>query len=334
MDRNGQSSMRAEITKVPYRPSVGAPPGVEVLDFPGLLARAGGHELDPYSPKRPDFHILVTVRSGTVTCSVDFHEHRVAAGGWLWVRPGQVHQYRSDLTNADGAIILFQSGFLSPATAEAARIDQRARHPVLIPAGADTQALFGALTLLEDEHRRTGVLPLEAHIDVARHLLAALVLRLAHLDTATGAESHEPATTEAFRRFERAVERDFARTHRVEDYAAALGYSVRTLTRATRASVGCGAKQFLDDRVLLEAKRLLVHTDLSATAIGERLGFPDATVFTKFFHRRANETPTRFKQSRSVVEAVDLPWEGSSDAAASPVTRIRAVRAARPVRPS
>lgn len=304
MDRNGHSTVHPEITKVPYRPSAGAPPGVEVLDFPGLLARAGGHELDPYSPKRPDFHILVSVRSGTVTCSVDFREHQVGAGGWLWVRPGQVHQYHSDLMDADGAIVLFQSGFLSSATAEAARIDQRARHPVLIPADADAQALSAALTLLENEHRRTGVLPLEAHIDVARHLLAALVLRLAHLDT-TGAGSLEPTTTEAFRRFERAVERDFARTHRVEDYAAALGYSVRTLTRATRAAVGCGAKQFLDDRVLLEAKRLLVHTDLSATAIGERLGFPDATVFTKFFHRRANETPAPFKQSRSIVEAVD-----------------------------
>lgn len=311
MDRNGHTTGRAEITKVPYRPSAGAPPGVEVLDFPGLLARAGGHYLDPYSPKRPDFHMLITVRSGTVACSVDFREHRLAPGGWLWVRPGQVHQYCSDLTDADGAIVLFQPGFLSPATAEAARIDQRARHPALVPTGADAQALFGTLALLENEHRRTGVLPLEAHIEVARHLLATLVLRLAHLNT-TGAESHEPTTTEAFRRFERAVERDFASTHRVEDYAAALGYSVRTLTRATRAAVGSGAKQFLDDRVLLEAKRLLVHTDLSATAIGERLGFPDATVFTKFFHRRADETPAQFKQSRGMVEA-EIPRLKAAD---------------------
>jgi AraC-like DNA-binding protein len=81
----------------------------------------------------------------------------------------------------------------------------------------------------------------------------------------------------------------------VEDFARGLGYSVRTLTRATCAAVGFGAESFIDDRVLLEAKRQLVHSDLAATAIGERLGFPDATVFTKFFRQRAGETPAAFR---------------------------------------
>ncbi|HTI23829.1 MAG TPA: helix-turn-helix domain-containing protein, partial [Kutzneria sp.] len=70
-------------------------------------------------------------------------------------------------------------------------------------------------------------------------------------------------------------------THRVLDYAAQLGYSVRTLTRASQAAVGVGAKRFIDDRILLEAKRLLIHTDLTAASVGQRLGFPRATTFTK-----------------------------------------------------
>lgn len=81
----------------------------------------------------------------------------------------------------------------------------------------------------------------------------------------------------------------------MEDYARKLRYSTRTLTRATIAATGSGAKRFIDDRVLLEAKRLLVHTDLSAAAIGERLGFPSATVFTKFFRQRVGRTPTAFR---------------------------------------
>ncbi|MFJ5797645.1 helix-turn-helix domain-containing protein [Streptomyces decoyicus] len=39
----------------------------------------------------------------------------------------------------------------------------------------------------------------------------------------------------------------------------------------------------------------MVHTGLTATAIGDRLGFPDATVFTKFFRQRAGETPATFR---------------------------------------
>ncbi|WP_413797264.1 helix-turn-helix transcriptional regulator [Streptomyces iranensis] len=210
----------------------------------------------------------------------------------MWVRPGQIHQFRSALGAADGTAVLFPSGYLGAATAAVARLDRPApRSPLVMPEGADAEAVRGVLDLLERAYRTVSG-PLEAHVEVVRHLVAVLVLRLAHLP---GAQSGDTAGSEAFRRFQQAVERDYARTHRVEDYADRLGYSVRTLTRATHATVGCGAKRFIDDRVLLEAKRLLVHTDLSATAIGERLGFPDATVFTKFFRRRSGETPAGFR---------------------------------------
>ncbi|MEV6127647.1 AraC family transcriptional regulator [Streptomyces violaceusniger] len=292
MDRNGHR----DVTEVPFRPSVGAPPGAAVLDFPGLAARARSHGLDVHAPMRLAFHQLITVRSGMLRCSVDFTEHELTEGGWMWARPGQIHQFRSPLGAAEGAAVLFPPGYLGTATAAVARLDRPAsRSPLVVPEGADAEAVRGVLDLLEGEYRTVSG-PLEAHVEVVRHLVAVLVLRLAHLP---GARSGDTAASEAFRRFQRAVERDYTRTHRVEDYAARLGYSVRTLTRATRATAGCGAKRFIDDRVLLEAKRLLVHTDLSATAIGERLGFPDATVFTKFFRRRAGETPAGFRTRAS-----------------------------------
>ncbi|MGW5441928.1 AraC family transcriptional regulator [Streptomyces asiaticus] len=292
MDRNGHR----DVTEVPFRPSVGAPPGAAVLDFPGLAARARSHGLDVHAPMRLAFHQLITVRSGTLRCSVDFTEHELTEGGWIWVRPGQIHQFRSALGAADGVAVLFPPGYLGAATAAVARLDRPAsRSPLMVPEGADAEAVRGVLDLLESEYRTVSG-PLEAHVEVVRHLVAVLVLRLAHLP---GTRSADTAGSAAFRRFQQAVERDYTRTHRVEDYADRLGYSVRTLTRATRATVGCGAKRFIDDRVLLEAKRLLVHTDLSATAIGERLGFPDATVFTKFFRRRSGETPAGFRTRAS-----------------------------------
>ncbi|MFF8786210.1 AraC family transcriptional regulator [Streptomyces sp. NPDC015125] len=288
MDGNGP----ADITEVPFRASAGAPPGAEVLGFGDLLARARRHDTDPYATKRLAFHELIAVRTGTLRCSVDFTEHELTPGSWLWVRPGQISQYRSDLTLAEGSIVLFLPGFLSPVTADAARIDQHDGALPLAPQGAEGDAVRRVLELLEGEYRQLAGLPLEVHIEVVRHLLAVLVLRLAQV---RGAQGREEAGGAAFRSFQRAVERDFARTHRVDDYARQLGYSVRTLTRATHTAAGCGAKRYIDDRVLLEAKRLLVHTGLTATAIGDRLGFPDATVFTKFFRQRAGETPAVFR---------------------------------------
>ncbi|MEV6837793.1 AraC family transcriptional regulator [Streptomyces sp. NPDC051133] len=217
------------------------------------------------------------------------------------MRPGQVHQYDSDLAAAEGVVVLFTPGFLAPATVEAARVDQPVWRSPLTPTAADGGALDAVLQLLRAEYRRLADLPLEVQIDVVRHLLSVLVLRLTH---AQGARETAGGGNETFRRFQRAVERDFARTHRVEDYAHDLGYSVRTLTRATRSAVRSGAKAFIDDRVLPEARRLLWHTGLPAAAVGDRLGFPDATVFTRFFRRRAGETPAAFRaRARGTHEA-------------------------------
>ena len=290
MIKNGQP----EITALPYRASVGAPPGVEVIDFPGLVARAAGHGVDPYRLQRPEFHKLIAVRSGTLRCSLDFTDHELGPGSWLWARPGQLHRYDSDLGSAQGRVVLFLPGILDGTTADIAGADRGAWQPGRVSADAERDNLWQALDLLERAHVRWGEQPSELQAELLRHLLAVLVLGLAALHGG----HQQPIDADAFPRFHAAVERDFARTHRVADYAAQLGYSVRTLTRASQAAAGCGAKRFIDDRVLLEAKRLLIHTDLSAASIGQRVGFSEATAFTKFFRQHAKQTPTEFRGDR------------------------------------
>jgi AraC-like DNA-binding protein len=288
--KNGQP----EITVLPYRASVGAPPGVEVIDFPGLVARAAGHGVDPYRLQRPEFHKLIAVRSGTLRCSLDFTDHELGPGSWLWTRPGQLHRYDSDLGSAQGRVVLFLPGILDGTTADIAGADRGAWQPGPVSADAERDNLWQALDLLEGAHVRWGEQPSELQAELLRHLLAVLVLGLA----AVHGGHQQPIDADAFPRFQAAVERDFARTHRVADYAAQLGYSVRTLTRASQAAAGCGAKRFIDDRVLLEAKRLLIHTDLPAASIGQRVGFAEATAFTKFFRQHAKQTPTEFRGDR------------------------------------
>lgn len=162
---------------------------------------------------------------------------------------------------------------------------------------ADTQleepAFSGPRRPLPAARPALGRLPLEVHTEALRHLLAVLVLRLAHLTTPAGDPVPGPDPT--YLRFRDAVERDFARTRRVEDYAGALGYSARTLSRATLAAAGVGAKEFIDRRVVLEARRLLAHSDHTAARIAGRLGFPSATHFSKYFRARTAQTPIAFR---------------------------------------
>lgn len=81
------------------------------------------------------------------------------------------------------------------------------------------------------------------------------------------------------------------------DYARRLGYAPRTLTRATLDSAGMSPKALIDARVLLEAKRLLVHTAFRIGRIAVHLGFSEPTNFTKFFRRGAGMGPEGFRRA-------------------------------------
>jgi AraC-like DNA-binding protein len=296
MGKNGQSSGagRPEIRELVLRRTAGSPPGLELVELAELVGRAHRHGNDPYAPLRPDFHQLVTVRTGGLTVSVDFTTHALGAGDWLWIRPGQVQRWSRDLPSADGVVVAFPPGFPDAATVTAVLSEPPSAQGPVRPAGPDAEGLRRALDHLRYEFAAMPGLPLETHVQVVRYLLAVLLLRLAGAD---GARPGVPAANETFRRFRTAVERDFAVTRRVEDYATALGYDRRTLTRATEAATGMPAKRYIDERVLLEAKRELAHSSLSATAVALRLGFADSSDFTKFFRQRTGTTPAAFRRT-------------------------------------
>ncbi|WP_414507945.1 helix-turn-helix domain-containing protein [Streptomyces sp. NEAU-L66] len=284
-----------EIREVAFSAPAGRPAGVEVLTLAELRARADACQLA--TPHRPGFHHLLLLDRGRLVHSVDFREHLMAPGDLLWSRPGQV-QHFGDLTGAEGRLVLFEAGFLDPATAAAARIEDWYGPPVRHPEGAAARGVAEALRQLHTEFGALGGLPLEIHLDVLRHLLAVLVLRAAHPGGAAGGERDGSCAASAtYLRFRDAVERGFTRSRRVADYARSLGYAPRTLSRATEAAAGVGAKEFIDRRVVLEAKRLLAHGDQSAARIADRLGFADATNFSKFFQRQTGTAPIAFRMA-------------------------------------
>lgn len=225
---------------------------------------------------------------------VDFTEFELEPGTWMWIRPGQVQQW-GDLTGVQGTLVLFEQDFLDPATGEMARVDEMHAPIVRSAHGTTAQAWERSVDHLWHAFRTPGPLPLAAHTATLRHLLAALVLQLSHPGTPTGRLASE--RQETYVQFRNAVERHFARTRRVEDYAILLGYSPRTLSRATLAASGIGAKEFIDRRVVLEAKRLLAHTDHNAGRIADQLGFPSLTHFSKYFLRGTGQAPTAFREN-------------------------------------
>ncbi|MER6161379.1 AraC family transcriptional regulator [Streptomyces sp. NPDC001868] len=242
---------------------------------------------------RIDFHVVMLFDGGPVRHMIDFTEYEVGAGELLWIRPGQVHRF-SRATEYLGTVLTMQPGFLPRATVEATGLYRYDLPPLLRPDPAQLAGLRDALAQLAREYVDTATLPLSLHTAVLRHSLTAFLLRLAHLAAGAAEAERRPDDT-TFSRFRDAVERGFAANHSVSAYADALGYSRRTLVRAVRAATGETPKGFIDKRVVLEAKRLLAHTDLPIGRVGVAVGFPDPANFSKFFHLHTGTTPVAFR---------------------------------------
>ena len=86
--------------------------------------------------------------------------------------------------------------------------------------------------------------------------------------------------------------------HDVWHYARELGYSPRTLARATLAAAGETPKQIIHGRIALEARRLLAQTDSAISTVGLRVGFRDPSNFSAFFTNVTGERPTAFRRSQ------------------------------------
>ncbi|GAA3052634.1 helix-turn-helix domain-containing protein [Streptomyces glomeratus] len=281
--------------------------GIRTYAFPvDLSVRGVGVQVGPMGPGRTwhedapldrvhriDFHVVMFFNGGPVSHMVDFAEYRARAGDVLWIRPGQVHRF-SRSSEYRGTVLTMQPGFLPRATVEATGLYRYDLPPLLHPDAAELAGLRASLAQLQREYEDTTTLPLGLHTAVLRHSLTAFLLRLGHLAAGSAEAAREHADT-TFTRFRDAVEQGFATNHSVSAYADALGYSRRTLVRAVRAATGETPKGFIDKRVVLEAKRLLAHTDLPIGRVGAAVGFPDAANFSKFFHQHTDTTPAAFR---------------------------------------
>lgn len=95
--------------------------------------------------------------------------------------------------------------------------------------------------------------------------------------------------------FKSLLDANYTSSKRVSEYAVRMSVTEKQLNQATSAILDRSPKQMITERVVLEAKRLLVHTHKSVKEIGFSLGFDEPTNFAKYFRKQTNSTPIEFR---------------------------------------
>jgi len=183
---------------------------------------------------------------------------------------------------ADSALLPMQSQTLLPLDIATITLGN-AGHPLW-------QRLASIMTLLADEYR-------EARPGMDRALAALAVVAMTEIarlaqenPAATGTNPAALATD-----FRRLVDRHFRDNWPVERYIDALSTTPHLLAKACRNAFGLSVKEFISERRLLEAKRLLLFTVRSVEDIAYEIGLKEAAYFSRFFKASTGMPPSEWR---------------------------------------
>lgn len=281
-----------EIRRVRYTPPSERTGDIEVNTLAGIRERGGAHEF--LTTQRLDFDLLFAIDEGSTWHTVDFAEYPLAEGDLLWVRAGQVHQW-GRIDDIEGPVVMFGPHTVDDRTRELIRSRSARLQSHWTSAELQGSPVGTALALLV----ASGQLPpgrQELRSSALTHALAGLLVQLALVRPAADVPDLAP-THEAYGWFRDHIEEQFGVWHKVGDYADRLGYSTRTLNRLARQHTGLSAKQLIDERIVLEAKRRLSHGDATVAEIARQLGFDDASNFSSYFRSHTGMTPAVFRST-------------------------------------
>ena len=169
------------------------------------------------------------------------------------------------------------------------------------------------IILNAEQQKRIGLL-LDVFIDefstvdnIQRDMLQMLLKRLIIIVTRLGKQQYLKDTSltddklDVIRNYNLLVEKHYKKEHQVQYYAEQLNKSSKTLSNLFLQYNHKSPLAVIKDRVIMEAKRLLIYTNKSAKEIGYDIGFEDAAHFSNFFKKHTGISISDFRNTRSVL---------------------------------
>lgn len=265
----------------------------EVRDLPDVVhcetiaARSVLHDWEFAPHRHARLHQVLLIARGGGRATLEGREHRLRPMSVVNVPAGQVHGF-SFTPGTQGWVVTLATEILDEA---------------LTPSEGLGRALSEAAVLRGSPSMRrlmTEIFAEHGNRDFARaHILKALSATLLGLVARALAtkRTHGGRVLGAglVRKFEAMLDEHFLKHWPVERYAEALNVTPTHLSRVTREAFGCPASHMIRDRVVREARRNLVYTNLPISTIAYTLGYNDPAYFSRTFAIATGLSPSAFR---------------------------------------
>lgn len=249
------------------------------------------------------FHQVFFVTEGSGTHWVDGEETRIHGPWVMLVAKGKTHLYYPDV-QAEGWMFDFGEDFLDE---DASWVFSDFLASPNLPLPKDE--LFRQASALARLIWDLGKLTTDESRPVLRHLLSAFLhlLQGRIREQAAQSQAHRSSEFKLFQAFLRQLDASFATEKEVEFYARKLRCTSRRLGSVCKLILGKTPQTLIGERCMLEAKRLLLHSDRSIQQIAADLGCEDQSNFTKAFRKVTGETPSGFRKARTQAQPTPPP---------------------------
>ena len=249
-------------------------------------------------PHRHDYYTVILIEQAAGEHLVDYQTYTFQPLEVYFISPGQVHQVVAR-TKPQGWVFTISRDFLVENNIPESFITNI---NLFQPFGESPPLKIDKVTferLLDIIRQMQECLPMELSYR-SRALGALLQLFLIHCNNSSNLNpthlDEENSGVCILRDFKHLVDVRYHQWHKVNDYAAEVHLSPKYLSQTVKQFTGKSAKEFIQDRLVLEAKRLLLHTDLSVKEVAYKIGFEEPLHFSAFFKKKAGVSPSSFRE--------------------------------------
>lgn len=269
----------------------------DIVKIEELLERELNHNIGTNHLVK--FYIIFFVYEGQGYHTIDFTDYNYSEGTVLLIRKDQIHKFFKS-PNVKGYLLVFTEEFIIGHLnrMEAVKSMQLFNDSLSFPKiKFNSKEEFHEFTVLikhlESEYQNTD----DFSIGITRSILHVVLTKLFRIKAIAGNSIGRVKYLSQFLEFQTLVERDCFKSKKVQYYSKHLGVSSKTLNNIVKNVINITAKTFIDERTILQIKRLLISTDHSIKEIAYISGFSDSTNFFKYFKKFTGNSPEIFRQA-------------------------------------
>lgn len=249
-------------------------------------------------PRRLTSYFIVLIERGSVTYNLDLQNITLADGHLLFAMPNQFFTPPPKNENLTYFKVLFDENTLSLLPQQFPFLVNPLNWQTIVfddPTRLRVKTVFEILNrLFYADNRYTGI---DTEV-----MLAYLNLLLVELNSAYFRSTATPAVLNAnlskFIEFKLVVETHLADQQSVREIADKLALTTNSLYRIVKDYAGVSPKDFITNRLMIEAQRKLQYANLSVKELAYELGFNDPDYFSRFFKKCTGKTVSEFLEQR------------------------------------